>query len=101
MPFAMGKDTPFSACVQCHPGFPGASVAAEVSAPLLSLCSKDEPEKEYAHFKPELKVEHRFEHFPNMVHGWLSARGDLANVRVRAGFEEGYNMMLDWFRKHL
>jgi len=72
-----------------------------VSVPLLALCSKDEPESEYAHFKPALSVEHRFEHFPEMVHGWLSARADLSKEEVRQDFQCGYDMVIDWCQKHV
>lgn len=99
--YAIGKDTPFAACVQCHPGWPGPDIASQVSIPLLALCSKDEPESEFMDFKPALKVEHGFEMFPEMVHGWLSARADLSKPAVQEDFDKGYRMMLEWFQKHL
>ena len=39
--------------------------------------------------------------FPEMTHGWLSARGDLADEMVRQNFDKGYAMMTEWFRKYL
>jgi len=100
-PYAVGPSTPFAAVVMNHPGFPSAKIAAEVSVPLLCLCSKDEPASEYAKFKPALKFEHRFEMFPEMVHGWLSARGDLGKEGVRRDFQKGYAMVVEWFDAHL
>jgi dienelactone hydrolase len=82
-------------------GFPGPDIAAKIKAPILALLSKDEPESDYAAFKPALKVDHSIVHFPTMVHGWLSARGDLAKLEVRKEFDKGYDMMLEWFGKHL
>jgi hypothetical protein len=99
--FPIGKDTPFKAAAQCHAGWPKGGIAEQVSIPLLALNSKDEPESEYEHFEPALKVEHHFEAFPEMVHGWLSARGDLSKENVRRDFDKGYLMMLEWFDKYL
>lgn len=44
-------------------------------------------------------IDHKM--FSNMVHGWLSARGDLKNEEVRKAYEEGYSMMLGFFGKWL
>lgn len=52
-------------------------------------------------FKPALKVESRFEHFPGMVHGWMSARGNLGEEEVRKDFDRGYEMILEWFGVYL
>jgi len=98
---AISKDTPFSACAICHPGFTDADLASQISVPLLALCSKDEPESEYQDFKLALKVEHRFEMFADMVHGWMSARADLSKANVQADFDRGYAMVLEWFEKHM
>lgn len=101
VPFVVGDGTPFAACVQCHPGFAGVDVVEKVQAPLLSLCSKDEPESSFAEFKAALKVDNYFEVFKDQDHGWLSARADLSKPRVRQAFDRGYRMMLDWFARYL
>ncbi|KAK3674285.1 hypothetical protein LTR78_005754 [Recurvomyces mirabilis] len=50
--FAIDKDSRFQAAVQCHTGWPpGVDVAQTVSAPLLALNSRDEPETDYREFK--------------------------------------------------
>ncbi|OQO13751.1 hypothetical protein B0A48_01981 [Cryoendolithus antarcticus] len=100
-PYAVGKDTQFKACAMLHPGFPGAKVAGEVTVPVLALCSKDERESEYAEFKPALKTEHEFHEFPEMVHGWMAARGDLGSPEVERDFWRGYELVLHWFQQHL
>lgn len=99
--YAIGADTPFTACVECHPGFPEVEVAEAVTIPLMALCSKDEPEKDFAHFQPALKVPNYFEVFETMVHGWLSARAELDKDDVLTEFNRGYAMMADWFKKYL
>ncbi|KAF2717337.1 alpha/beta-hydrolase [Polychaeton citri CBS 116435] len=99
--YAVGETAPFSVCVQLHPGFPSSEIAGKVSVPLLALCSKDEPESYYKDFKTALRVENRFEVFPEMVHGWLAARGDLAKPIVREQFNQGYQMVIKWMQGHL
>ena len=99
--FLLGASSPFSACVQLHAGWPGKEIAESVIVPILALNSKDEPETQYAHFKPHLKVEARFEHFPTMLHGWMSARGDLQKSEVLKAFQKGYDMLVEWFDRFL
>lgn len=36
-----------------------------------------------------------------MLHGWMSARGDLSNPEVEEQFQGGYRMLAQWFEKHL
>jgi dienelactone hydrolase len=36
-----------------------------------------------------------------MVHGWMSARGDLGNEIVRREYGRGYQKLVDFFGKYL
>lgn len=99
--FLLDAQSPFLACAELHPGFPGKEIAERIARPILALCSKDEPEKEYAHFQPHLKVDANFIHFPDMVHGWMSARGDLWKTEVQIQFQRGYEMLAEWFSRYL
>lgn len=45
----LDRDSPFKAAGELHPGFSDVDVAQKIARPILALCSKDEPEKEYAH----------------------------------------------------
>lgn len=93
-------NSPFATAVQVS-GFPSEELAASIARPLLVLCSKDETVSEYAHIRPHLRVEARFSHFPGMVHGWLSARGNLSRYEVQQDFQRGYEMLGHWFAQHL
>lgn len=99
--FLLGADSPFSACAELHPGFPGKEQAQKVSRPILALCSKDEPQSIYAHFKPHLQSTFKAIHFPSMVHGWMSARGDLYKVDVQREFQQGYELIAQFFAQRL
>jgi len=99
--FALDQHSRFTAAVQCHAGWPAVDIAETVSRPLLALNSKDEPDSEYKDFQQAIRVTTRFVDFPNMVHGWLSARGDLSKRDVREEYDCGYEMMLEWLGKYL
>lgn len=97
----LAAGSPFEACVQVYPGWPGQEVAERIAKPILAVCSKDEPESEYAHFRPFLKVEAHFVHFPDMIHGWMSARGDLYRPDVQRDYQRGYEVVAEWFMRHM
>ncbi|CAK4032396.1 AIM2 family [Lecanosticta acicola] len=97
----LAAGSPFEACAQLQPGWPGQEVAERVAKPILALCSKDEPESDYAHFKPYLKVDAKFVHFPKMIHGWMSARGDLYRPEVQRDYQRGYEIVAEWFMRYL
>jgi len=98
--FALLPPTSYLAATILHPGFP-ITCAPRIACPLLVLCSKDEPESDYAEYVPLLKVPHSVVRFDDMVHGWLSARGDLERGEVRKGFDNGYALIGEWFRRYL
>ncbi|KAF2171877.1 hypothetical protein M409DRAFT_18109 [Zasmidium cellare ATCC 36951] len=99
--FLLDLKSPFGACVELHPGFPAKEVAEKVARPILALCSKDEPKETYAHFKPHVRTEFKVVHFSNMVHGWLSARGDLYRPEVQKEYQRGYEMVAEFLTQRL
>lgn len=99
--FLLDSKSPFKACAELHPGFPGKSVAEKVARPILALCSKDEPEITYAHFRPHVRTEFKAVHFSSMVHGWLSARADLYKPEVQKEYQRGYEMVADFLTQRL
>lgn len=99
--YAILFDTQFKACAQLHPGFVEAEVARQITIPVVVLCSKDETEEEWRPFRDSLQVPYRMNLYPDMVHGWMSARGDLEDEEVRRAFKQGYELVLEWFREHL
>jgi len=79
-------------------------IAEQISIPVLAIASKDEPEKDVLRFMNDLRQDIKYKHyemFPTMEHGWLSARGDLKNEDVRKAYEEGYRILLDFFKEWL
>ncbi|TAQ86271.1 hypothetical protein B7494_g5384 [Chlorociboria aeruginascens] len=94
-------NTPFSSAAECHPAMVDPSDAANISIPLCMLASGDEPEDDVRKFEQNLKGEKHVEVFGDQVHGFMAARADLADARVREEYERGYRTLLEFFGKWL
>ncbi|KAF1982762.1 alpha/beta-hydrolase [Aulographum hederae CBS 113979] len=98
---AGGEETVFSAAVQVHPGVITPADAGKVTIPMAVLASKDEKKEEVEEFMSRLKGEKFVEWFDSQIHGWMSARGDLEDEGVRMEYERGYQIVLNFFKKHV
>jgi dienelactone hydrolase len=96
-----GADTPFKVSAQCHPGMIDPEDAAKVTIPMCILASKEEDSAEVEAFAKALKVENHVETFGTQIHGWMSARSDLADGEVKKEYERGYHAVSDFFGKHI
>ncbi|KAF5680305.1 carboxymethylenebutenolidase [Fusarium heterosporum] len=88
---------PFSIAAQVHPAMVDASDAEGISVPTILLASKEEPEDEVKKFEGNLKVTKHVEVFKDQVHGWMAARADLSDSRVKEEYERGYKTVVDFF----
>lgn len=77
------------------------SEAENIKIPLCMLASKDEPEEDVKKFEANLKGEKHVEIFKDQIHGWMAARSDLDDKRVKEEYERGYQTLLHFFAKHL
>lgn len=75
--------------------------AEDVKIPTMLLASKDEPVDDVKKFEDTLKVPKHVETFKDQIHGWMAARSDLEDPRVREEYERGYKTVLEFFGKHL
>jgi len=98
------EDTPFVVGAQSSPGAIEAAEAERVGVPMCVLASGGEEEEKVEAYREGLEktgkgcfVERREE----MVHGWMSARGDLGDENVRREYERGYQKLVGFFRKYL
>lgn len=98
---ASGSNTPYKVGAQCHPGMIDPADAAQITIPTLMLASGEESTEEVAAFQKALKVENHVEIFADQVHGWMSARADLEDEKVKMEYERGYKILLSFFAKHL
>ena len=77
------------------------SEAEGIKIPLCMLASKDEPKEDVEKFEKNLKGEKHVEIFGDQIHGWMAARADLEDERVKSEYERGYKTLLEFFAKHL
>ena len=96
-----GTGTPFSAAAQCHPAFLDPSEALDISIPMCLLPSMDEDTEAVKEYMSNLKGPKRVETFSDMVHGWMSAKGDLEDPKKKEDYEKGYRILLEFFGHHL
>ncbi|OTB08376.1 hypothetical protein M426DRAFT_19047 [Hypoxylon sp. CI-4A] len=97
-----GSEQPlFKVAVQTSPAMIDAGDAANVKIPMMLLASKDETAGDVAKYDEALKVPKHIEIFEDQVHGFMSARGDLKDDKVKAEYERGYKLALGFFHDHL
>ena len=96
-----GPDTPFSAAAHAHPGLIDTQNAERISIPTCMLASKDETAEEVTAWGRALKVEKHVETFDSQIHGWMSARADLEDEKVKSEYVRGYKLFLEFFAKYL
>ncbi|CZR51727.1 probable hydrolase related to dienelactone hydrolase [Phialocephala subalpina] len=95
------SSTPFKAAAECHPAMVDPSEAENIKIPLCMLASKDEPKEDVEKFEKNLKGEKHVEIFGDQIHGWMAARSDLDDARVKSEYERGYKTLLEFFGKYL
>lgn len=98
--FLSQSPSAFDAAAEVHPAMVDSADADKVTIPLIMLASKDEDAEAVRAFEEHLKVPKHVETFGDQVHGWMAARADLEDERVREEYVRGYTTVLDFFRKH-
>jgi hypothetical protein len=96
-----GAGTPFSAAAQCHPAFLDPSDALDISIPMCLLPSMNENVEDVQQYIANLKGPKRVETFKDMIHGWMTAKGDLEDPHKKEEFERGYRILLEFFGQYL
>ncbi|KAK4145700.1 uncharacterized protein C8A04DRAFT_10426 [Dichotomopilus funicola] len=93
---------PFSIAASCHPAMVDPSEAPGIKVPLVLLASKEEPADKVQAFEAALTnagAKH-VETFGDQIHGWMAARADLKDERVKEEYTRGYRTVLDFFGKN-
>lgn len=75
--------------------------APKITIPIAMLPSKDEPKDDVEKWEKGLKAPHLVEWFPDQIHGWMAARSDLSDSKVKSEYERGYKTVLSFFHEHL
>ncbi|KAI1360648.1 hypothetical protein F5Y08DRAFT_348651 [Xylaria arbuscula] len=91
----------FKVAVQTSPARIDAGEAARVTIPTMLLASNGESVEDVKAYEESLSVPKYVERFEDQVHGFMSARADLKDDKVKAGYEKGYRLALKFFHEHL
>lgn len=91
---------PFSAAAQIHPAMVDPKEAEGVKVPMALLASKEEPADVIKKFEENLKEPKHVETFSDQVHGFMAARADLSDSRVKEEYARGYRTLLEFFGKN-
>ncbi|KAK8927343.1 hypothetical protein H634G_05363 [Metarhizium anisopliae BRIP 53293] len=91
----------FGAIASVHPAMVDPADAKGINVPIALLASGDEPAEDVKKFEDTLKVPKHVEIFKDQIHGWMAARSDLSNDRVKEEYERGYKTLLSFFGQHL
>ncbi|QBZ66251.1 hypothetical protein PoMZ_13224 [Pyricularia oryzae] len=95
-------NNPFAAGASIHPAMVDAADAKNIKVPLIMLASKDEAAKDVSAFEESLpsSVPKHIETFGDQVHGWMAARADLKDARVKEEYTRGYKTVIEFFGKN-
>ncbi|KAG8528749.1 uncharacterized protein KY384_006436 [Bacidia gigantensis] len=93
--------TPFSVGAEVHPAMIDPNDAKGIQIPVCMLASGDEDKEAVQKWKEAHPGENHVETFEDQVHGWMGARGDLKDARVKAEYERGYKTLLEFYHKYL
>ena len=96
---ASAQDTPFKVAAECHPAMVDAADAEKITIPIIMLTSKDEAPEDVKKFEAALKVPHEVDTYPAQIHGWMGARGNLDDEKVKKEYQEGYERVLKFFHR--
>ena len=94
-------NSPFGAVASVHPAMVDPADAQGIKVPMVLLASGDEPVEDVKKFEDTLTVPKHVEVFKDQIHGWMAARSNLGDDRVKAEYERGYKTLLSFFGKHL
>jgi len=96
-----GEGTKFSAAAELHPAMVDPTDAEKIKIPLIMLASQGEDADDVGKFEKNLTGKKHVEIFKDQVHGWMTARGDLKDSRVKEEYERGYSTVLTFFHEHM
>lgn len=92
---------PFDVLASVHPAMVDAKDAEGIKVPFIMLASGDEPAEDVKKFDAALTVPKHVEIFGDQIHGWMTARSNLSDDRVKSEYERGYSTLLKFFGKHM
>ncbi|KAK4898416.1 hypothetical protein LTR27_004012 [Elasticomyces elasticus] len=95
------QGTPFKAAAACHPAMVDANDASGVTIPYAMFPSKDEPKDDVEKWQANIKVKNVVRWWPNQVHGFMAARADLKDEKVKEDYQKAYEELLSFFHDNM
>ena len=95
-----GDNNPFAIGAEIHPAMVDPNDAKGIKVPLALLASKDEDAETVKKFESALSGAKHVETFGDQVHGWMAARADLSDPRVKEEYTRGYKTVLEFWGKN-
>ncbi|KAI1323577.1 hypothetical protein F5Y16DRAFT_333265 [Xylariaceae sp. FL0255] len=95
------SENPFKVGIQAHPAMLDPSDASKIKVPSAVLASKDESADDVKKFEANLSVAKHVETYGDQIHGWMAARADLEDERVKSEYKRGYETVLKFLSQHL
>ncbi|KAK0346184.1 hypothetical protein LTR59_017902 [Friedmanniomyces endolithicus] len=101
------EGTLFKAAAACHPAMVDAKDAPGVTIPYAMFPSKDESREDVEAWEKGLKVKNVVKWWPyvysisNQVHGFMAARDDLKDEKVKADYTKAYEELLSFFHDNM
>lgn len=71
--------------------------AEGIKVPMIMLASEEEPAEDVKKFEANLSGPKHVEIFDDQIHGWMAARANLEDKRVKEEYERGYKTVLKFF----
>lgn len=96
-----GQASPITVAGQSSPARLEPEEAKNITIPMVVLASSKEAGERLDQYEKNLTGEKHVEVFESQLHGWMSARADLAITEERQAYERGYGVFLTFFDKHL
>ncbi|OTB01639.1 hypothetical protein M426DRAFT_265743 [Hypoxylon sp. CI-4A] len=91
---------PFKIAATCHPSMVDPTEADGIKVPFVLVASNEEPAGKIKEFESKLNVPHHVELFEDQLHGFMTARADLTDPRIKAEYGRAYKTILDFFSKN-
>ena len=104
MSMTCAQDTTLVVGAQSSPGMIEPAEAEVVSVPMCVLASGGEEKEKVDAYREGLEKNGKryfVGRWEEMVHGWMSARGDLGDEKVSREYERGYQKLVDFFGMYL
>ncbi|KAK0346397.1 hypothetical protein LTR91_011867 [Friedmanniomyces endolithicus] len=103
------EGTLFKAAAACHPAMVDAKDAPGITIPYAMFPSKDESKEDVEAWEKGLKVKNVVKWWPyvflsvprNQVHGFMAARADLKDEKVKADYTKAYEELLSFFHDNM